>query len=147
MKLEPVGRIKDIDLRDLEPITVPVISYTEDKEEVLTDIRFQPIAPLNTELEMLRSIDVEGNINQKAVIAYVDGCVYPGDRQKWNDLLAREDVYTYPETLSAVYRAIGEHYTNRPTVRRSGSQGGRGSTRTTSQAAASEKASKLKVSP
>jgi hypothetical protein len=95
---------------------------------------------------MLRSIDGSGNISQSAAIIYVDKCVMPDDKEAWELLLKRPGIYIYPETIVSVYEALGEFYSARPSKRRSGSPGGRSSTKPTSQAAVSSRVSTKKAS-
>ncbi len=141
MRLEPIGRLDNIDALDFEPLTIPIVGYTEDKTEVVTDVRFLPTAPVGFALDMLRSVDSTGNVAQAVALRFIEACVYPDDREVWHDLVFRDDLYIVPQTIAAVYQALGELYADRPLGRRSGSRPGPTSTKRTSTGGSSSRAS------
>ena len=130
---------------EVEPIIVPIVGYDLKRKEVITDIRFVGTVPAGAVLDMLRATNANGDVDYTAALDYLDNCVYPDDREKWHELLHGTKITVSMATLLLVYTAIGEQYTKRPTKQRSGSRGGRSSTKPTTRAAASSRASRASV--
>ena len=138
-ELDPIGRVADTSTLELEPITVPVVGYTEAAKEVVTKIRFKARPAPGVAFDMLAAIDSKGKILNSAVLKFLDGCVLSDDRDKWHELLYGDRVMVEQETVTGVYQAVAEYYegTNRPSRQRPGSPSGRSRTAPTSRAAAS----------
>jgi hypothetical protein len=145
MELEEVGNIDEAEL-DFEPVTIPIVGYTDAKEKVVTKIRFRRNAPAGFALDMIRAVDAKGNLTVLTALKYLDGCVYEADREAWEDLIHGKGVNISDSTISDVYTRLGEFYTGRPTSRRSGSSRGQSSTKQTTQRAAKSQASTKKTS-
>ena len=146
MRLEPVGRVDNPETLDKEPIVIPVIGYTATLAEVETEISFVGDQPAGASLDIIRAVDADGNVNARVCLLFVDNCVHPDSRKAWEDLLHRPDVKVSQETLIDLYIALGEAYSSRPSVQRSGSRAGRGSTKPTSRVVASAQKSASKTS-
>jgi hypothetical protein len=145
MRLHPVGRVSDPTVLDVEPIEVPIVGYDKNKNEVETLISFVGDQPAGAALDIVRAVDEDGNINGRACLMFVDNCVHPDSRIAWEDLMHRPDIKVANQTIVDLYVALAEAYANRPTSPRSGSRAGRGSTKKTSQAGASGRASGAKT--
>ena len=146
MKIEPIGKVANLDELDFEPLTVPVVGYTDNLKEVITDIRFRAVVPPGFGLDMISDVDKNGNVQVAAALRFIQACLLPDDREKWNELIRSDTVNVTSETVSAVYHAIGEFYAKRPFTKQPGSRNGRGSTDTTSPGAASSRKSVKKNS-
>lgn len=146
MELPVVGRVENPDDLDLDPIVVPIAGYTiKDKKEVVTKIKFRPVLPLSSALDVIRQTQSNGNVPGPAIMEYLDSCITDEDAEKWAELLARRDLAIQMDTLIEVYRQLTEFYSGeRPTPASSDSPGGRSQTGTTSKAGAAAKASKSK---
>lgn len=145
-ELKPIGRLSNLDDLDTEPLTVPIIGYTEDKQEVETKIRFVGTLPAGASLDMIRATDANGRISNAAALDYVDNCVHAEDKEAWDELLHGTAVIVRITTVLEVYQALAEFYTKRPTKRRPASVTGRPSTGATTRVAASAKTSTRKNS-
>ena len=146
MQLDPIGRLADPNEIDLEPITVPIIGYTLDREEVETLIDFVPSVPLSAALALNRQTRPNGNVLHPAIIEWLDACVSAESHDRWLEMLGSKDIMIETETLVEVYRQLAERYAARPTLRFSDSDGGPSSTNRTSQAAARSRASRSRKS-
>ena len=147
MELEPIGRVEDPESLDLDPIIIPIVGYTIDKEEVIQPIRFRPVQPTGAGLAVLRQTLPNGNVPIAPVMKFLDECILSDDKELWEKFLNDETVFIEQDTLVEVYKAITAVYAARPTMRRSGSVGGRPSSTPTSRAAARSRASTSKRSP
>ncbi len=119
-RLEPVGRVSDPAVLDLEPIIIPVVGYTADKIEVTTEIEFRPMATLGRDLEMALMLNGTDEITAQAAIEYLESCMTPRGRERWEEIKNSDTVYVQRETMGAVFRAVVEVYAGRPSTRRSG---------------------------
>ena len=146
MELQEIGAVEDVESLDFSPITVPIVGYTNDKKKVVTKIRFKRRPAPGFARDMVRSIDKQGKLTNNIALEYVEGCVFSEDREKWEELLHSDTVNVSYDTIADVYLALGEAYTGRPLMQRSGSSDGRKSTRPTSQGAAKSRTSTKKAS-
>jgi hypothetical protein len=123
-KLEPIGRVANPE--EIEPLTIPIVGYTNEGTEVVTEITFRPEFPAGKFRDLMKTADAEGNIGQGAILDYLDSCVLQADREAWHELLYSEDVNIAQTTVVAVYRDLAEFYAgrNRPTKPSSGRSGG-----------------------
>lgn len=146
MELPVIGRVENPDELDLDPIVVPIVGYAmKDRKEVLTKIKFRPVLPLGSALDVIRQTQTNGNVPGPAIMEYLDSCITDEDTEKWRELLGRRDIAIQMSTLIDVYRQLTEFYSGaRPTQASSGSAGGRSQTGTTSKGGAGGKASKSK---
>ena len=145
-RLEAIGRVEDVESLDFDPIIIPVIGYTEDKEEVEFEAYFRPFEPTGQALNVLRVMDQDGDVPAKVAIAYLDACILAGHQDAWREFLDRPDVYVHQDTLVGLYKTIVEFYTARPTSQPSDSPTGPGQHGKTSRAAASSKGSTSRAS-
>lgn len=94
----------------------------------------------------MRGSDENGEIDNAAVIAYLDACVDPASRGDMDDLLHSPTIRVTLTTLVDVYKALTVAYTGRPTSRRSESRERSLPTKATSTGAASSRASTRRAS-
>jgi hypothetical protein len=141
MELEAIGRVEHPEELELEPITIPIVGYTREKEEVIQPVNFRPVQPTGAALDVLRMTNVKGDVPVAPVMRFLDECVVEEDRKSWDDFLNDPTVYIEQDTLIQLYRVLTEVYSSRPTAQRSVSHNGRVTSRTTSRAAASKKVS------
>lgn len=145
--LDPIGRVEHPEELDLDPLVVPIVGYTRDKQEIVEEFRFRSVQPTGAALNILRQsrLDADGDLvtPMPQLMAFLDSCVLPEDRETWQGWLDKtnNEIYVEQDTLMAVYRALSEFYSARPTMRRSSSDGGPSSISPTSMAASREKAS------
>src|SRR3954453_14773074 len=133
MELKPIGRVKDIDELILEPIIIPVIGYTMDKEEVEERFVFRPVQPAGAAMDVLRLTLPNGNVPINTVMHYLDSCLLDEEQlQRWNEFLERSDVMIEQNVLVEIYKALTEAYAARPTLQWSGSPTGGSFTEPTS---------------
>lgn len=121
-RLEPVGRVSDLAKLDLEPIIVPVVGYTEDKEEVITDIAFRPRAPLGRDLEMAMLLNGTDEVTARQAIGYLEECMTDEGREAWENLKESKTVFVERAAMGEVFRAVVAVYAKRPTTKRPGSR-------------------------
>ncbi len=143
-RLEPVGRVTDPTALNLEPVVVPVVGYTADRQEVVTEIEFRPMATLGSDLEMAMLLTGTDELTAKAAIEYLESCMTDRGREQWEAIKRSETVFVERETMGEVFRAIVQVYAARPTVKRSGSPRTGQPTRTP-QAASRSRASTLRT--
>lgn len=143
MELEPIGPTENI---EVEPVTVPILGYTIKGKPVTTRIQFIGAQPAGAAMGLIRAQDERGNINHVVAMKYVDKCVHPDDREKFDELIDGKDVFVSTDTIVEVYVKLSTWYVDHPMTQRSGSRGGRGATKPTTRAAASSRASTKKVS-
>lgn len=142
MELEPIGRIDDVDDLDLDPIVVPIVGYTMDREEVIEKFKFKPMAPAGATLGILRSTQSNGTIPIGPVMLWLDKCLLDeAELERWTEHLNNDQVMIESTVLVDTYRALTEAYTARPTRPPSGSPSGGPRTRRTSPAARRSRAS------
>ena len=146
MRLPAVGKIEDVAELDYEPVTIPIIGYTQKKKEVETDIDFVGSVPAGAIMDIISASDKNGNVNHVAALKYVDTCVHPDNREKWDALIHGATVNVSTDTIIEVYVKLGEYYANRPFKQRSGSRSGRGNSSTTTRGAAKSRVSTKTVS-
>ncbi len=147
MELEPIGRVDNLEDFDLDPIVVPIVGYTIDKEEVIQPIRFRPVQPTGAGLAILRQTRPDGNVPIGPVLHFLDECIMFDDRDLWEKFVNDETIFIEQTTLIELYKRLTEVYAARPTTRRSASPGTRPSSTPTSRAVARSRASTSKRSP
>ena len=150
MRLEPIGIRDDLEEGEYEPITIPIVGYTNDLKEVTTEIDFRAAQALGTSLDLIRTMSVnekgETMIPIPAILEFLDAAILEESREDWDDLLHSDEINVEQGTLVTLYQTLAAQYTRRPTKQRSGSHNGRTTPRKTSRAAASAKKSTSPVS-
>ena len=148
MRLDPVGEVKNLNELDVEPVTIPIVSYDEDKNKVVTEIRFMRHVPLGFGIDMIKATKADGTIDPKYMVDFVLDCVVDEDQESFDDLIRRKDIFTEISTLRKVYDSLGEIYKgdNHPLEKPSSSSAGKPRTARTSKAVASNSASDRKRS-
>ena len=129
-ELPAIGRVDDPEAQELEPVTIPLIGYKPDKEEVEIRVKFRAKPAPGTAFDMLTNVDAQGNIRYADMLGYLYSCIVPEDR---------DAVLFEQSTIIEAYRALAEFYdgNKRPSKRRPGSQGGPSKTKRTSRGAES----------
>ncbi len=140
MKLDPIGRVEKPDEMDLDPIVIPVVGYTLDREEVVEEIRFRPMQPAGAAFDLLANANADGEVPIRAIMRFLEKCVMPDDAQKFRDHLDRDDLVFDHGVMMQIHVALNEVYAARPTTLRSASSGGGQPTKRTSRAAARSQA-------
>ena len=150
MRLEPIGVIEDLDEIDYEPITVPIVGYTNDKEQVTTDITFRAAQSLGSSLDLIRQMGIDDKgkpiIPIAAILEFLDAAILDTSRVAWDNLIRDEEVNVEQTTLVELYKILAAQYANRPTQQQSASHNGRTTPKKTSRAAASAKGSTSRAS-
>lgn len=141
MQLQPVGRVENPQELDLDPIVVPVVGYDQDHKEHVEEFKFRPIQPTGASIEVLRQQDEQGNVPVKTVLLFLDKCLMPEEKERWDSFLDDPHVFVAQDTIVALYEVIMQVYSDRPTVRQSASPSGAANSRRTSGGAARGKAS------
>lgn len=131
-ELDPVG-----DAEPSEPVTIPIIGHDAKGDTVTTKIRFWGEPPIGSHQDMIRAIRPDGQILSTPARDYVEQCVLPVDREKWDELIHGTKVLVEQATLLGLYSSLVTYYTERPTKQRSALRPGRSSTAKTLRAAAS----------
>lgn len=140
-KLPAVGRVDNIDDVDLDPIEVPVVGYTIEKEEIEEVFRFRPVQPAGATLDILLYVSVDGSTPVAKVMHFLEECVLAEDRERWRDFLNDPAIMIEQSVLAQLYRALMEVYAARPTMPSSALSGGGKPGGRTSRAASAAKAS------
>lgn len=141
MRLPAIGRVEDVSELNVDPIEVPLVAYTSDREEVEEVFRFRPAQPAGATLDVLMATGADGKLPTQMIFRFLDECLVEEDRVKWRVFLDRPDLIIEQSVLAQVYRGIMEVYAARPTPRWSDSGGGGSPAGPASQAAARSKAS------
>jgi hypothetical protein len=138
---------EEVEQRDLNPVEVELYGYMLDtREEVSETFRFRPTVPAGAALDIMRHTGINGEIPLAQAINYLDKCLLEADVEPFATFLNRPDLMIEGEVIVAVYRALTEHYTARPTPRPSGSRSSGSPAKRTSRAAARSAASRSKSS-
>ena len=144
-ELEAVGRIENPEDLNFEPVTVPVIGYNMDGEEVEFLLHCGPTMPMGTMLKLMTQSKVNAKgkpvFDEKLVAQFLERCVLPDSKEAWRDFLDDPEIEVSAETIGAVYGALMDYYTDRPTSQRSDSPTGPAPTKRTSRGAATAKGS------
>jgi len=146
MELEPVGRVAEPDKLDMEPIVVPIVGYSIDREEVIEKFRFRPVQPAGAALDVLRATDAHGNAPLGPVMRYLERCLLSDEQERWREFLDRDDVFIEQTVLVDLYQRITEAYAERPTLPSSVSANGGSTTKPTPPGGARARASTSKRS-
>ena len=86
-ELPAIGRVDDPEAQELEPVTIPLIGYKPDKEEVEIRVKFRAKPAPGTAFDMLTNVDAQGNIRYADMLGYLYSCIVPEDREAWADVL------------------------------------------------------------
>lgn len=140
MELEPVGRVENPQELDLDPIIVPIVGYTLQREEVIERFSFRPVIPWEQFLDLADAQMTGGGVQAGVLRRFLQDCLLAEDRDRWHEFTRRDDVIVDPSTWAAAYQALMEVYEARPTMPRSASTGGGGKTKRTSRAASQGRA-------
>ena len=139
-ELKPVGEAQE----EREPVTIPIVGRDSKGSPVTIKIRFWGDAPFGTNDDMIAAILPNGRILSTPARVYIEQCVLPDDRGKWDELIHGASVLVEQSTLLEVYTSLTTYYTERPTKQPPASHSGQSSIKRTSRAAASVKKSTAK---
>lgn len=132
-----IGRLtpEEVEQRNLEPVEIEIYGYMYDtREEVKGTFRFRPTVSAGAALDVMRNTGANGNIPLSQAVKYLDESVLEGDEQPFREFLYRKDLMIEGDVIIAVYRALTEFYTARPTPRPSASRSGGSPAKRTSRA-------------
>jgi hypothetical protein len=119
-ELAVVGKVDDPDELDLDPVVVPVCAYKiETREEVIEKFPFRPVMPPGTVAYLERIGGQTAGVN--VAVAVLNDCVIADARERWDEFLGRDDLAIEATTLADLFKALVEHYGERPTKRSTGS--------------------------
>lgn len=146
-ELPAVGRVENPDELDLDPIVVPVVGYTLDRQEVVEKFTFRPTMPAGEWFDIVNDADNLGVITDHKLARYLlAALVDDKERERWSTFLHRNDIIFPVSRLGDLYSTLTEYYAARPTMRPAASRGTRPTTRRTSGAARRSPASRSNTS-
>lgn len=141
MELPVIGVEKDREAK--KPIVVPIAGYTiSGNELVVTKIGFRPTLPLGQALDVIRQTKADGSVPVGVILAYLDACVLPDERDSWEAMLAAGDLAVEQATFIEVYKQLTAVYAGRPTMPPADSAGGSPGQNGTSSGGAGSRGSK-----
>jgi hypothetical protein len=149
MRLEPIGKIENLQEIDLDPITVPVcgIKPKPKPENVCEDFNFRPMVSWGNTFALVDAVESgEANLAWNAVKWLRNALVDDEERERFQTFLSRSDVLIGEDTLTALVEALRETWAARPTMPQPSSNGTSPSTKRTSAAASRARASRSKNS-
>ena len=146
---EVIGRVDPATL-DFTPIVLTIAGYTNEGEEVLTQVAFKNEIPMGFTVDAIRSgVELSTLLGDKTgaqVVEFLYAATYDETAQATLDALIHSKVNVEYTTLGAVFKELAGRYTKRPTRQRSSSPGGGRSTKPTAGAAASKPVSRSRAS-
>jgi hypothetical protein len=156
-QLEPIGRMdpQELEETDFEPLLVPLVGYTADKQEIMETFRFKAVLPGGPAFKAQRLIDMltpnaQGQISipMGIYMEFLERAMLPGEAERFTTFIERPDLEIPARTLGAMYEGVMAYYAANPIRRRVASSAGQltPALRATSRAAAHAKGSTSKSS-
>jgi hypothetical protein len=149
VKLDPIGKIDNLQDIDLDPITVPVcgIKPSPRPENVCEEFNFRPGVSWGNTFALVDAIETgEANLAWNAVKWLRNALIDEPEQKRFQAFLSRPDVLVEEATLTALVDALRETWAARPTMPQPSSNGTGTSTKRTSQAASRARASRSRNS-
>jgi hypothetical protein len=142
-RLDPIGRIDNPNERDFDPLVIPIVAYTLDREEVIREFRFRPSLSFGYAISVFRGNieDAEKPAQMRAMLKFLDACLMPDDLEEFWAFLGDPHLVIEQQTLSSLYTTLAEQYAARPTLPSSASRNGSSTSSRTQLAGARARAS------
>lgn len=107
------GRVEnpETDLPDFTPIEFTLIGYdTDTREEVPFKFRARATQPFGNMVEVMRSSNVEGEVDVSVAIGYLEACVIDEDRERWNETIHRSKLHFQNAALGEMAQKFVTYY-------------------------------------
>lgn len=136
MRIDPIGRVEDPQNADIEPIIIPICGLSnQTRDNVCEEFKFRPTLPWGNTFALIEQAESGETIMAANTVKWLRNCLVGKDEQeRFRQFLLRDDVEIEQATIEAVYKALADAYSGRPTLPRTSSTGTGGGTEQTSGA-------------